>query len=47
MDASTCSEASIPIGPSQAWGAIEMLETFARAATFHSPVIPPTWFISV
>ena len=34
---STCSVASPPIGPSHACGAIETLEMFAMAATFHSP----------
>ena len=47
IDASTCSEASIPMGPSQACGAIEIDEKFAMAATFQSAVMPPTWFVSV
>jgi hypothetical protein len=39
IDASTCSDASIPMGPSQACDAIEIGATLARAATFQSAVM--------
>ncbi len=37
----TCNVANPPMGPSQAWGAMEIPDAAAICETFQSPVMPP------